>query len=444
MVSSFFLAVSSLYIKSIALFIFLVSAFLILCLKKEKALFLILFSALVFFRLYFIITDSSKNSIKLNYYFNNYNIKFLEGEVYKDSKLTKSKKILHFIKVDKVMTDKNLVINIKAVDFRILAKNTSSFFKDRILVNLKNYYFKEDYFFAIANNVKLKTRGSLFFEFRISIINYLEGSLKSVPYRVKGLSTALLLGRKTYIDDEFYSSFYKANLNHFLAISGFHVGFLLACSFFILKYLRNYKIINIINYILLLFYVFLLGFIPSLIRTSIFFLFYFLFNNKAIPKRRIFFFSLLTNAFLFPESIFELSFIYSYTSFFGIIFFYPYLVELIKFKILKPFLFSFASSFFVYFIIYLNKGFISFGSLFFNSIIAIFILLYLVFSILLFIFHYDFIIFILNTFYKVLFFIATFISNNFSFLADTSVFIKVFITIFVLGFALFLAARTRK
>lgn len=85
-----------------------------------------------------------------------------------------------------------------------------------------------------------------------------------------GISTALLLGDKDYLEDDVYDTFKNSGLAHILSISGLHVGFIVALLLFCLKKCKvSPKVQFVICAVFLLLYSTICGFASSVVRASI-------------------------------------------------------------------------------------------------------------------------------------------------------------------------------
>lgn len=107
------------------------------------------------------------------------------------------------------------------------------------------------------------------------ITNNLKNTLLDKIYKIlpkdeAGLCAALLLGDKSKIDDEIEDSFRQASLSHMLAISGAHISYILLGVSTALSYLKIHKRwAKIFICIFLLFFMFLAGGSPSIVRACI-------------------------------------------------------------------------------------------------------------------------------------------------------------------------------
>lgn len=81
---------------------------------------------------------------------------------------------------------------------------------------------------------------------------------------------AMLFGDKQEIDEMVKNNFRDAGIVHILVVSGLHIGFLIACLYFLLDKLKANKYVKfIVAFILLLTYCFLCSFSPSVVRASV-------------------------------------------------------------------------------------------------------------------------------------------------------------------------------
>lgn len=85
-----------------------------------------------------------------------------------------------------------------------------------------------------------------------------------------GVAYAMLTGSKAYVDDGIRNAYTASGIGHVLAVSGLHVGVLVAALEFLLRKLRVGRVPKaIVEAAVLLFYCFLAGFSASVVRASI-------------------------------------------------------------------------------------------------------------------------------------------------------------------------------
>jgi len=144
------------------------------------------------------------------------------------------------------------------------------------------------------------------------------------PY--SGIILRLTLGYKDVELDEILKYFQDAGVAHVLVVSGLHVGLIYTFWYFILKFFIFDKRIRIIFVsLLILFFMFLTGCSPPVVRSTMIILSFCiaeLLHRKQQPIR-----SLIIAAFVIllvnPTNLFSVSFQLSFIACFGIIYFYP-------------------------------------------------------------------------------------------------------------------------
>lgn len=150
-----------------------------------------------------------------------------------------------------------------------------------------------------------------------------------------GVSMALLIGEKQFLDNEIVSAYSNTGAMHVLAVSGLHVGIIFLVFNFLLKFLeynRKLKVLKAILLILLLWmYAFATGFSPSVIRAATMFSFVqisFAFNFKSNIYNTIAA-SALVMALANPYFVTEVGAQLSFLAVFGIIYFHKPIYNLI-------------------------------------------------------------------------------------------------------------------
>ena len=175
---------------------------------------------------------------------------------------------------------------------------------------------------------------------------------KSIYYFIKSkiISTfnnrylyTFILGDKSYLDKNVVRSYQENGISHLFAISGMHISLLVLIITKILKLFRinEYKRFKITSIILLL-YLLLVGFSPSILRGV---LFYFLFtiNNIYyfyIKKINLFIIILSIALLINPRYVYDLGFLYSYSISLSLLIFSDYLkgnyfISLLKVSIIS-------------------------------------------------------------------------------------------------------------
>lgn len=187
--------------------------------------------------------------------------------------------------------------------------------------NYKKYlYNKKIYKLLVADKVEIVSdKTSILYKIKNFFIkrtnNFSETS---------GYMQAFILGDKNYIDSDVYETFRTNGVTHLFAVSGMHISLLVFSLMGLLKKLKlkdNYVQLIIICF--LFFYMFLIGFTASVVRASL--LYILMIINKKININLnglaviylLFMFLLIIN----PFYIYDLGFIYSFLTSFGLILF---------------------------------------------------------------------------------------------------------------------------
>lgn len=102
---------------------------------------------------------------------------------------------------------------------------------------------------------------------RNSIRNVLTNNMDE---KVANLAFAMLTGDRNNLDDQIQKDFSGAGIFHILAVSGLHISILMGALSWILKKLKVNKYANLsIIFCILIFYCYICGFTPSVIRASV-------------------------------------------------------------------------------------------------------------------------------------------------------------------------------
>ena len=125
---------------------------------------------------------------------------------------------------------------IKADSIEILAKNSNN------------------PIFTFANNINLKIK---------------ENINKLIPEKYSAIFTGLILGDTSKVEEEVNDDFKIANISHVLAISGMHITYIVIGIELLLKKGIGKRKTRIITIIILVMYMFITGFAPSVVRASI-------------------------------------------------------------------------------------------------------------------------------------------------------------------------------
>ena len=139
-----------------------------------------------------------------------------------------------------------------------------------------------------------------------------------------GIMIGILIGNTDLIEDEVVENFNKSNISHILAVSGTHVSFIIVFVGVIIdNFINNYKFKKIILIIILIMFLYIIGFSASVARAvimGILLLLSKLFYRKSDVLNNL----LLSGVILLiinPYFIFDMGFLLSYLTTMGIIMF---------------------------------------------------------------------------------------------------------------------------
>ena len=280
--------------------------------------------------------------IRINHpYKSIYNSKYKEviGTVYKYKKSDSNTKIY-------LKSHENIIINCYSyIDIKL---------GDKIRVEGKFSRVKDTKTKELFNYKKYLERRGIYYEVNAKNI-YLIKHTTNIIYILKNYivskcsnsyMNAFILGDTSSID---LSNYRKLGISHLFAISGMHISFI---SVILLNILSKFKISNDNSYkiviIFLLFYLFLTGITPSILRAVIFFILVF-FNKKynlLFSNIELLIITFLISLLINPFYIYEVSFIYSFVISFSLLYFNSYLssnnyfISVIKTSVIS-FIFSF-------------------------------------------------------------------------------------------------------
>lgn len=185
--------------------------------------------------------------------------------------------------------------------------------------------------------IKTRNPGKTLVGYAARARNHIIAKLKKENFGADelGVIQALLLGQRTDISEETYSNYQKAGAVHILALSGLHIGLLMALIQFLLRPLRYFPkgrtIILVVSVVLIWGFVFLAGLSASIIRATTMFTFvaYALYLNRPNNSFNILALSVLfILLFIDPNLLFQVGFQMSYTAVFAILALFPLLQKL--------------------------------------------------------------------------------------------------------------------
>ena len=142
------------------------------------------------------------------------------------------------------------------------------------------------------------------------------------------LVMALFMGTKEYLEDDIVQSFRNSGCSHVLALSGMHLSLIMMLPLSLFGFIVGRKSSKALSFIFVVFFVFIAGFTPSLLRAFLMLSIVYLCRLFYTSKYNNF--SLLCGVFIlhvifFPSDFNTLSFNLSYASIAGIMLLSPYL-----------------------------------------------------------------------------------------------------------------------
>ena len=210
--------------------------------------------------------------------------------------------------------------------------------------NYKEYlYNNKIYKTFTANKINLTDKTTFLNQVKTDFMHKIEKMGSSSAYLY-----ALILGEVDYIVNDVYKEYQANGTTHLFAVSGMHISSLALFLNTIFKKVKLKEWLgNIIIILFLIFYMFLVGFTPSVLRGGLLFIFLLL-NRKSklnLNTINVLYLLFLLLILINPFNIYNLGFIYSFLTSFGLILFSKkikgnYLPKLMKTSAIA-FLFSF-------------------------------------------------------------------------------------------------------
>ncbi len=157
--------------------------------------------------------------------------------------------------------------------------------------------------------------------------NALERRIHSLlPGEAGGFFAAIFLGRRGNLDPGVRRDFQNTGVAHVLAISGLHVGFIVLVVYLLLSFLPLSLVWrNMLTVAILLFYMFLTGNSPSVVRATLMTTIYL--TGEVLERKQHVVNTLFATALLIllfaPHQLFWIGFQYSFAAVFSILLFYP-------------------------------------------------------------------------------------------------------------------------
>lgn len=203
--------------------------------------------------------------------------------------------------------------------------------------NYKEYlkYEQINYLFDASKITKLKDNDKIWYKVKKFIADTLEKNPN------KDYLYTFILGNSKYIDSSAMKSYRTNGISHLFAVSGMHVSLI---SVIILKIFDKFKFKNLLVSFVILFYMFLTSFSPSILRAGIFFILLLLNKkfNLNMTNINLMFILLAICMFIDPFIIYKIGFQYSYLISFTLILFSE-IINKANNKIKKLFIISFIS-----------------------------------------------------------------------------------------------------
>ncbi len=224
---------------------------------------------------------------------------------------------------------------IKTIDMDIFDTYVTSYYNDGIFYKSSLYNLYEVNSGALKLSEKIKNK------FSNTISKYMEDS-------DVGVAKSLIFGDKSMLSQEDNNLIREAGVSHIFAVSGLHVGFLIALFVFIMKKLRLNRYLQLFVIIAaIIFYGILCGNPPGLKRAGIMSVVYLSGNllcrkNDTLSTLSL---SVLLILLFKPFELFDLGFIMSVSAVFGIVLFYKPIYKFLSFKIKNKLYLTVAGSF---------------------------------------------------------------------------------------------------
>lgn len=189
--------------------------------------------------------------------------------------INKNSIVLKNIKINGT-SDKNIIISVynhnlklgQIIEFECEIKTIDAFNLGKF--DSTAYKHNSPYEVSIsASDIKVIKQGKL------SLTQKIQSNIKSIfvdnlPSEDVGLFFGIMFGDKSELDFEIKSSYQTSGISHLLAVSGLHVGFLIALLNFLLDKTKIKRLTKfIILSVILFFYCCLCSFSPSVVRASL-------------------------------------------------------------------------------------------------------------------------------------------------------------------------------
>lgn len=297
--------------------------------------------------------------------------------------------MINIFKVENIRENKtySMQVKVSGSNLEVLKINNKNL---NYKVYIKNYeklnfgYYNIVFFVNKKYNNKLSGeildyKPQKFNIFREYILKIIEKSYDK--YELKAISRVLILGDFSKIYNEDKEMYINLGIYYLIVISGLHISIIIKVLTYFFNFIKLDEILKTsIIYIVLILYITLIGFTPSLLRVFLFYIYRdiskIIFNEK-IKLKEAFVDTFLIHISLNVYEIFNLAFIYTYISVFSLI----YGNEILKRKIqniyLKKIFFTILVNLFLLPFYYYYMKYIPLLSIITNLLIADYILFFI-------------------------------------------------------------------
>ena len=301
----------------------------------------------LFFLMLSIILLAQKNKMKLyifplitflvftNFSFRNYKLNDFSGMV--TGKVISSSENKSILKTSSI-NGKNFKTKIliyekleRGAGYKIAGKFTSPL----PAMNEGNFDYNKNYkaqgIYAIGNikNSKKISKANIFYKISNSFTDRAKKLfVENLDEKNSNIITSIVLADRSLLDQEVRDRLNMLGMSHILAVSGLHIGVIVVFLDSIIKGLtKNKKLTDILVTLIIIFYLFIIGFPISATRAFLFYLLYKgnIYLKKDLDLKKIYFLSLSIILFINPMAIYSLSLLMSYGAIFGLFFVYPVL-----------------------------------------------------------------------------------------------------------------------
>lgn len=170
------------------------------------------------------------------------------------------------------------------------------------------YLISKDWFFQL-------------FAWRFQFLNFMSKGLERSSRDTFTFLSALLLGRRIDSGSRIIRSFRDAGCMHLLALSGFHVGLIALAVRWLMKGIVGIRPASIIALCVVVSYMLIVGYRPSLLRAVLMYALYTYDRHKGYRASPLRYLStaFILQGIIFPRSVYSISFVLSYAALTGIL-----------------------------------------------------------------------------------------------------------------------------